>query len=106
MANMTIKRIVNGETLKFELTEDELLEAYLEKQHRYDVDVVKDKFQYYEDNPDEFFEAYGTSYTVLSGRIDAIAYEMRRNIEKYDSDPFYALIDAIETAVKEYRAAG
>ena len=105
---MKIKRIVNlpeiGSPLEleFELTDEELLTAYHEKQHHYDVEVVKDKLQYYEENPDEFYEAYGTSYFILSDKIDAIAYEMRRNIDKYDADPYYALIDAIETAVRQY----
>lgn len=87
----------------FELTDGELLEAYLEKQHQYDVDVVKDKLQYYENNPDDFYEAYGCSYFILSDKVDKIAYAMRRNIDKYDSDPFYALTDAIENIVRESR---
>lgn len=85
----------------FELTDQELLAAYLEKQHRYDVDAVKDKLKYYEENSNEFYEAYGVSYFQLVDKAEDIAFEMRRILDR-DSDPYFALIEAIEWAVRNF----
>lgn len=83
----------------FELTPEELLAAYKEQQHKYDVTVVEDKLSYYAKNPDEFAEAFNTSYCDMSREADTIAHVMRRKIDDYNGDPFYSLIEAIESVL-------
>lgn len=101
---MNILRTFNGVDYDIELTPEEIQKAFKEQQHLYDIDVVKMQLQYYEEYSDEFYETYGTSYICLIDKIDTIAYEMRRNINEHESSLHYALIDAIESAVKECRA--
>lgn len=99
---MNILRTFNGVDYNIELTPEEIQKAFKEQQHQNDVDVVKKKLSYYEEYPDEFFEAYGCSYFCLYEKVDEIAYDMRNQIDKYNFDPCYALVDAIEKAVRSF----
>lgn len=85
---MTIKRIVDGEELSFELTKDELLDAHNEQEHLWDCDYCKSMFENFDE--EGFLSKYGIIKEHAEKRIDDIAYEMRRQINKYDLDADYA----------------
>lgn len=85
---MKVSRIIDGKTIEIELTKDELLEAHNEQEHIWDVSYCSSMLN----NMDEesVTAEYGVSKAVAADNIDAIAYEMRRQINKYDLDADYA----------------
>lgn len=99
---MNILRTFNGVDYNIELTPEEIQKAFKEQQHLNDIEAVRKKLDYYEEYPDEFFEAYGCSYFKLYSKIDEIAFDMRDQIDKHNSDQYFALIDAIEKAVRSF----
>lgn len=91
---MTIKRMVNGTEVEFELSDRELYNAYKEQEHEFDTEDVLDVFDAYEDN--ELVETYGKTRKDLEAMAGDIAYEMRRNIDKYEMSWEYARDDAVK----------
>ena len=85
---MIIKRIIDGNEVSVELTRDELVTAHEEYQHIMDVTYCKGKIEF--GSEDAFKEEYGVSKEDAMKQIDAIAYEMRRQADKYDLDDDYA----------------
>lgn len=81
---MTIKRIIAGTVHEFELTASELYAAHVEQEHIYDTDNVKSQLMICYPN---------SEYT--DDEIDAIAWEVRRQINKYDLDFDYAVDEAL-----------
>ena len=96
---MVIKREVDGKTLEFELTGKELYEAYRVQEHRFDCDDIRDMLYTYDDEED-FVETFGFDWTEVEDNIDDIAYEMRRQMDKYGVDMDYAR----EEALREWKA--
>lgn len=90
---MIIKREVNGTVHEFELTDDERLNAYEEQQHMYDRTDVRDHFLFMEES--DLIASYGKTMAGIEASFDDIAYEMRRNIDKYDMAWTAALDEAI-----------
>lgn len=88
---MTIER--NGQLI--ELTADELLTAYYEQEHNYDVQDVEDEIETCTD--DELLDMYGAKREDLLPLVDEMAYRKRRNIEKYEMEWF----DAVAHAIRE-----
>ena len=74
--------------VRYELTPAELLSAYEEQQHVWDVSYCKSKIDSYDD--ESFQEEYGVSKEEGSSNLDDIAYEMRRQVNKYDLNEDYA----------------
>ena len=91
---------------EYELTHDELYMAYLEQEHEFDVNDV-DSFIYdYEYNMDGdgekiFYNKYGITVERAKANIDRIAYEKRRNIDKYDMEWRDAVTEATRTIAEE-----
>lgn len=81
---MKISRMVNGETKEFILTKDELYNAFEEQQHIFDMEDVRSYFDNYSE--EDYLREYGLSSDAVKDRFSEIAYEMRRNIDKYDMD--------------------
>ena len=81
---MVIKREVNGAVHEFELTDNERLNAYEEQQHLYDITDVRDHFACMKEA--ELIASHGKTMAEIEALFDDIAYEMRRNIDKYDMD--------------------
>ncbi|MBQ6960537.1 MAG: hypothetical protein IJP78_06140 [Clostridia bacterium] len=90
---MVITREVNGAIHEFELTDDERLNAYEEQQHEYDRTDVQDLFAFMEES--DLIASYGKTMAEIETLFDDIAYEMRRNIDKYDMAWTAALDEAI-----------
>lgn len=95
---MTIKRIVNGEELEFELTDNELTGAYFEQQYLFDIQDVRDAVIGWED--DDVIGVYGINMETFLKLSDEMAVEMRRNIDKYDMDWDYAREEAICSVIR------
>ncbi len=90
---MKIVRIVGGVKMEFILSDNELYNAYEEQQHLFDLEDVKGYFDGYSE--EDCKREYGLSSSEVEDRLDEIAYEMRRNIDKYDMDWYYAREAAI-----------
>lgn len=75
---MIISREINGENVSFELTEHELFSAYVEQEHEFDKDYVRGL----------------VSESTTEEKIDEIACEMRRMMNKYDVNIDYAFDEA------------
>lgn len=94
---MTIKRKIDGKEFEFELTNDELWNAYIEKEHQFDIEDVESFFCGFSD--DELRLLYKKSSEEIKSMYDDIAYEMRRNIDKYDMDWEYARDEAVTSVL-------
>jgi len=92
---MKVQRTINKDTFSFELTPDELYEAYFEQRDKFDIEDVISYGELFSQN--EFEEEFGCSYEYFLSLKEEIANEMRRNMDKYDM-PF---CHAREYAVKE-----
>lgn len=55
---MTVKRIINGENIEFKLTDEELLDAYFEREHEDDMETVSCILD--EDIPEPVLSVYAT----------------------------------------------
>ena len=95
---MKIKRLVNGKEQEFELTEDELYAAFSEQEFKFDRADVTDYFLAFD--IEDIEEEYGMTMKEIESKFNEIAYEMRRNIDKYDMDWTYARDEAIETVLR------
>ena len=91
---MKIKRKIDGKEFEFELTNDELWNAYEEQQHKYDLDDVDTQFCFYTD--EELMNTYHKTREEIKKLYPDIAYEMRRLMDKYDVDMEYARDEAID----------
>jgi len=91
---MKIKRKIDGKEFEFELTNDELWNAYEEQQHKYDLDDVDTQFCFYTD--EELMNTYQKTREEIRKLYPDIAYEMRRMMDKYDVDMEYARDEAID----------
>ena len=91
---MLIRRLIDGKEISIELTDEEVYNAYVERQHLYDAMNVESYFDSYKDDDDLYLE-FGKTKEELKEFYDEIAYEMRRYIDKYDMDWEYAMSDAI-----------
>lgn len=92
---MTIKRVICGVEHEFQLSKEELREAFEEQEHLYDVSDVEAYFDAYDD--DDIKRDYGRDRAEIESMFEKIACEMRRNIYKYDMD----WRDAREAAIAE-----
>lgn len=95
---MTIQRSFGGKTYDIELTDEELFEAYLEKEHMFDIQDVTDMLNGMSDF--DINEYYGVTREEAVLLIDEIANEMRRDIDKYDMSWQNARDEAIETVLR------
>lgn len=85
---MTITRIINGVKNTFELTDNELLEAYEKQQFKYDLAYCTS--QYDNMSADDFADEYGVEKDVAKNYLGDIASEMRHQINKFELNEDYA----------------
>lgn len=96
---MTIKRKINNMEIEIELTSDELFEAYREQEHEWDLESCDTYFhtmyaceEWYENLDEE----------TQSNIIEDAAYQLRRNINKYDMYFDYAMTEAFADVLPNY----
>lgn len=94
---MEIKREIDGKTYVFKLTGDELYRAFWEQEHNFDCDDVRDYLYGFEDA--DLIDSFGADSKEIEENIDDIAYEMRRQMDKYDVDMDYAREEAIRAVL-------
>lgn len=82
-----MKIIRNG--VEFNLTKEELIEAYFEQQYEFDKGDVIGRLEEMDDEAER---------EKLTANVENIAEDMRRNIDKYGMDWTYALDEAIKNA--------
>lgn len=87
---MRIKRTVSGKEYEFELTSDEMFTAFLEQQDLNDIEDIKIAFD------------YEPNLMPSQEIIKEMASEMRRNMDKYDMEFWYARSDAIDTVLSRH----
>ena len=95
---MWVTSEIDGKFMPIKLTPDELFRAYLEQEHIFDCEDVRDYFDAFDD--DNLLEVYGMSRTKIEEFYDDIAVEMRRNINKYDMRMEDARAEAIIAILK------
>lgn len=104
---MKIKRTIDGKEYEFELTDMELVGAYEEQEHKWDYPYCESMFQDFDD--ESFVSEYNVDKTTAQQYIDEIAYEMRRQINKYDLDADYArdaaFTEVLSRVAREMEAA-
>ena len=95
---MTIKRTIDEKEHEFVLTSEELFDAYCEQEHIWDVDYVGSELS-------EELEEFCVDEADRKNIAEAIAYEMRRQIDKYEMSSEYALEKAFNE-IKKRRESG
>lgn len=86
---MIIKRVIDGKEREIELTKEELLTAYCQQEHEWDLEYVRSSMSQSEG---EDFEKL--SEAEYEAALDNIAYEMRHQEDKYGFDKADALVEA------------
>lgn len=85
---MKIQREINGQTVEFELTSEELYSAHLEQEHKNDIQDITDALENYRpDGAEDFYQEYEVPFDKVYGNedlISEIAHEKRRNMDKHD----------------------
>lgn len=98
---MKIVREIDRQMIEIELTEQELYNAYCEQEHQYDMQNC----QYYLDSGiydgEDWFECL--SQDDINSLIEEMAYQYRRNVDKYEMHHDYALDDAASRSIKIYQ---
>lgn len=97
---MKIKRIINGSEVEIELTKDELFNAYSEQEHEWDMQSCKDYLNSGIYDGEEWYEEL--SEEIEKKIIAETAYELRRNMDKYNMDHEYAIDEAFSVVLCGY----
>lgn len=95
---MTIKRTIDGKEHEFVLTSGELFDAYCEQEHIWDADYVGSELS-------EELEEFCVDEADRRNIANAIAYEMRRQIDRYEMSSECALEEAFNE-IKKRRESG
>lgn len=96
---MVVKRKIDGAVHEFKLTESELYNAYREQEHIYDLDGVVGFFDCFEDG--DLLDFCNMTRKQVEAKYEDIAYEMRRNIDKYNMLEEYALDEAVDYCLRQ-----
>ena len=99
---MIIKRTIYNMEVETKLTQSELLEAFREQQHKFDIQDIDDFFCCYED--EECVQEYGFSRAEIKAMYEDMADRMRRYIDKYDCSWDYSRDTAIQEILNERKA--
>ena len=92
---LTIK--INNKPVEIELTDEQMYEVFCEQRRLFDIEDVKSRFDEIPD--EELMYAYGHTYAELEPLFEDMSVQYRRNIQKYDLSPDYALSDAINSVL-------
>ena len=80
---MKITREINGQTVEFELTDNELLDAFFEMQQECDAEDIRDLALDYTEQ--DFVEAFGVCRSAVFTNAKEIGERLRNYIENCDS---------------------
>lgn len=93
----TIKQNGTKIKIKIKLNEQELYKAYEEQEHIYDKDSIRNNITNEEYLDPELYKKLKNKETF----IDTAAYELRRNLDKYNMEYSYAVKEAIASTIKD-----
>lgn len=97
---MKIVREFNGIKVEIELTSEEMFNAYLEKEHQFDVQDIEDELEYLES--EDALVVYGLPLATVWFLKDRIAYRYRKYMENY-GDWNDQRDEAIADVLREYK---
>lgn len=95
----------NGENILYTLSGDELIKAYTEQQHIYDMSDIANELG---SNRDEYIEKYGIDERPVTGdEIELMALKLRYYLD-YDADSTWPVCvrDAITAILEERNQLG
>ena len=98
---MKIKRIIDGKEYSFELTSEEMRNAYYEQQHFFDTEDVR---SYISDMPEEFKEySIQKESEILDNEelLSRIAYRKRKYVDDYGMLWSVAVHEALKDVLRE-----
>ena len=98
---MKIKRSINGVEYEFELTKDELFNAYCEQEYEYDKADIEDVIECLDD--EEVIDTYDVTRAEFESLIPRMAYEKRRQQDKYGVSWDYARDEAIGEIINQFQ---
>lgn len=96
-SSFKLRRKINGHEVELALTDEELVKAFMEQEHLWDVSYVSDVLTEIQDIPEkrkDFFETYGLavdSFVKSDKLISRLAAGMRRVADKQGISDFEAL---------------
>jgi len=99
---MKITREVNGQTVEFELTHNEMMDTFFEQQKAFDAQDIEMLVEDFSE--EDFIEIYGLSPSVVLENAEEIGSRMRKNIDKYDMDWETARDEAVSDWCSEHMA--
>ena len=88
---------------EYELTPEELFEAYLEQEHIYDVDDVKSELELIvvdDTDEEEYIDAAKRIYAD-EDKLDSVACSKRHKMDKHNMDWVCAVSEAVSEAIRE-----
>ena len=100
---MKIQRTINSVKFDIELLPEELVEAYYEQQHNFDVEDVVSYGEMFENA--ELVDYLGCDYKTLLSLKEEMADELRKNIDKYDMDWSSARDEAVRDVINRHKTA-
>lgn len=86
------------ENIEFELSDDELYNAFLEQQNRFDKEDIISSLECYTNKDYELLKSLKNNKTF----IDEAAHELRRIIDKYNVDLEVALDETMHLILPKY----
>lgn len=86
------------ENIEFELSDDELYNAFLEQQNRFDKEDIISSLEYYTNEDYELIEALENNKVF----IEEAAHELRRIIDKYNVVLEVALDETMRLILPKY----
>lgn len=96
---MTITRVIDGTPHEIELTSAEIYGAYVVQQFEFDRADIEDLVCGMSDA--DVMACYDVGIEQFKSLIDDMAYEMRRQIDKYDVSWEYARDEAVRSVIEE-----
>lgn len=84
--------------IKIVLSPEELIDAYYEQQHKFDVMDVKEELSFCVDLNDGIESKMCQQILEDDGFVEEIANDMRRMMDEYDCELSYARSEAIKAA--------
>lgn len=98
---MTIKRNILGTEVEIELTQQEMYDVFVAKQHQFDIDDVKMAFECLD--AAEIAENYDAPWTEIEPLIPEMARRYRKYMNNYSEDWLYQRDEAIFDVLSEHR---
>ena len=95
--------MINGVKFVIELLPEELVAAYFEQQHKFDIEDIISYGEMFE--ADKLQDYLGCDYKTFLSLKEEMADKLRRNIDKYDMDWSSARDEAVRDVINKHKTA-